>query len=322
MSYRPGDIFYNELITANISGASVNADITPWATLTKNGIDDTSVKVFVNNVDVGRYVMSGVIPNTYTARNSIGVVSSGLFAGILSKTYNFLGVLESSVPDVNVLTVSGVPVSPGMSGSFLADLRYINGGLTSTYQGIAQTGSATSMRLQSNEPSTDNYYQWAYVSLVDGKGVGQQAIVTSYSGSTKDVYVQTPYSNGQWLVVPDNTTKYAFTGLSAVSLEFMQNQLVTSGAGVNFNNFFNSLGKQTSQTVDNFVLGSGGIDSIMIENNVNFRQWASVIGAAIAGSSTISSNNISFYAINNNAITRLTATAVSGARQAVVLFLP
>lgn len=70
------------------------------------------------------------------------------------------------------------------------------------------------------------------------------------------------------------------------------------------------------------TLGSGAWDSIMIENNVNARQALSAMSAVIAGSSTVAGNNIVYFALNNNTITRVTSTAISGARNAIVVLLP
>lgn len=180
MSYRPGDTFYLQFITNNISGAVVSADALPTGVLNRNGFDDFSSKSYVYNIDLGRYGISGLIPPTYNKGDTIGFSVSGYVNGILGKQWLGLGALDSL---------------------YIGDL----------------TGSA--------------------------------GFATAVA-----------------------------TGLS----------------------------------------------NCPIENGVNFKQLASALGAVLAGSSTVnySTNTISYYAMNNNGITRVQSTAVSGARNVVVLFLP
>lgn len=191
MSYRPGDIFYQQFGVTNVSGAAINADSTPTANLVKNGVYDLTPKVFVTNVDLGIYTLSGIIPSTYTKGYSVGVVASGLVGGALTKVPVSLGVLDT-------LFVGDLPGTPGLT--------------------VSVTGSA---------PSTFQV-----------------------------------------------------------------------------------------------TLASGGVDTIMIENNLNLRQAIAIDTAVLAGSSVVNGNNITYYALNNNTITRVQSTAISGARQAIVVFLP
>lgn len=117
MSYRPGDTFYKQVTTFSPSGISTNTDVTPWATLVHNGVDDFTPHLFVTNIDIGRYTVSGVIPSTYSAGSSINVVVSGLVVGNLSKAVVDLDVLIPGVAAV-VLASSGldsVQIEPGVN---------------------------------------------------------------------------------------------------------------------------------------------------------------------------------------------------------------
>lgn len=351
--YRPGDIFYTQFTTNNASGTSINADVTPWGTMNKNGVDDTSVRVFVTNVDIGRYTISGTIPLTYIKGQSTGVIVSGYVSSTLTKQYFNFGQLDSKLvgdtPDVNVVTVSGQLVAPGLSGSITADLRYVNGYPAFSYQGIAQTGGNNYIRLAATESSINDYYKNQYINIVLGKGAYQQAIITSYSGSTRDAYIRTPYSNTQWLTVPDNTSAYVLNGLADVNVISAIPGVTVSVTGQTFSstgsvtvtgivpgitvsvtgsapaNFIgvNAVVPGVTVSVTGIVvMSTGSFDNIRIENGLNARQALSLMASVLAGSSTVTGNNITYYAVNNNTVSRVVSTAVSGARQAIVVFLP
>jgi hypothetical protein len=128
MSYRPGDIFYKQVTTFSPSGISTNTDVTPWATLVHNGVDDFTPHVFVTNVDVGRYTVSGVIPSTYAVGSSINVAVSGLVTGNLSKAVVDLDVL--SAPNSGLFDY--VQIEPGLNArQLLALLGAPIGGVSS-----------------------------------------------------------------------------------------------------------------------------------------------------------------------------------------------
>lgn len=78
----------------------------------------------------------------------------------------------------------------------------------------------------------------------------------------------------------------------------------------------------TNQYAGKLELSLSGVHNIMVEAGINMNQWMSIVGAAIAGSSTINGNTITYYSMNNNNISRINSTAISGARNAIVLFLP
>lgn len=333
--YRPGDIFYHQITTANISGVSTNTDATPLCNMVKNGSDDQSVNIFVNNVDIGRYVISGSIPSNYLKGQSIGVIVSGYISSSLAKQYISLGQLDSKYVgdlvgpggyvDANVVTISGQQVAPGVSGSITSDLRFVNGYQAFSYQGIAQTGGNNYIRLASSESNINDYYKNQYINIVLGKGSYQQAIITSYSGSTRDAYIRTPYPNTQWLTVPDETSAYVLNGLADVNVISAIPGITVGITGSAPTNFIGANAVAPGVTVSVtgvVVMSTGSFDNITIENGLNARQALSLMAAVLAGSSTITGNNITYYAVNNNTISRVVSTAVSGSRQAIVVFLP
>ncbi len=219
MLYSPGDVFYQQFTTVNGSGYTANMDVL-WSTLVKNGMDDLSVKVFTQNVDVGRYTVSGIIPITYPAKTSINLSISGLVNGQVQKRIIKCGSLRSTT-DVNVVSWLNAPVAPlSVSGTVVVDLKFVNTKPATTYDGIAQSGTANTITLSPNDSSMDNLYQNQYISIVGGKGMGQVGIVTSYNGLLKTATVQTPFNNGNWLVIPDQTSQYSFVGLALITNTF------------------------------------------------------------------------------------------------------
>jgi hypothetical protein len=74
---------------------------------------------------------------------------------------------------------------------------------------IAQAGGASSITLSASAVATDNYYNGMVVMLVDGPGVGQSRLITSYVGATRVATL-----NRSWSVNPTATTYYVLTGSS------------------------------------------------------------------------------------------------------------
>ncbi len=107
MGYSPGNIFYQQLTTFNVSGISTNTDVTPWGTMVRNGADDVVPHIFTGNVDIGRYNVSGTIPSTYRLGDSVGIITSGLVGGSLSKSYISLGVMDNQVSNLTSIAVTG-----------------------------------------------------------------------------------------------------------------------------------------------------------------------------------------------------------------------
>ena len=124
--YRPGDNYYQQFNTNNVSGISTNTDSTPWGTLVKNGVDDFTSYVFITNVDIGRYTVSGTIPSTYVYGNYVNLAISGQVAGILSKATLSLGVLDA--------TVNSLPTTVSVTGA--VNVTSINPGVTVSVTGV------------------------------------------------------------------------------------------------------------------------------------------------------------------------------------------
>jgi hypothetical protein len=360
--YQPGSIYYQQFNTNNISGVSTNTDSTPWGTLVKNGVDDFTSKVFVTNVDAGRYTVSGTIPLTYTFGNYVNLAISGQVNGLLSKTTIALGVLDApvntlstsvtvtgvlagvtisvtGVVNANVVTVSGIPIAaPGTSGALITDSRYVNGVPVLSYDGFAQGGTINTIILGSNEPQIDHYYDWASIIIGGGSGLNQMAMIVAYSGAS-----QTAYLDRNWKVTPSAGTPYTFFGYNVVNPKYLDGVAITGGMiATNFASFFRNAGNLTSKIVDNISTTSGtvqanivsispgvlvnltssGVDNVMLENGVNLRQGNSIMTSVLGGVSSGNGNVIWYQAINNPGQNRLSSNANSGIRSSVNYTIP
>ena len=79
--------------------------------------------------------------------------------------------------------------------------------------GTAQGGTATSITLDAEASSTDNFYNGLTVTLTGGTGAGQARTVLDYAGATKVATV------APWATVPDTTTTYAMSGIPQFLIE-------------------------------------------------------------------------------------------------------
>lgn len=87
MAYRSGDVYYKELTTRNLTtGASADADLLPVASANHNGVDDASFVLAVAHLDLGRYMISGVIPSGYSDNDVVNVTVETTVGGITNKT--------------------------------------------------------------------------------------------------------------------------------------------------------------------------------------------------------------------------------------------
>ena len=79
--------------------------------------------------------------------------------------------------------------------------------------GTAQAGTATSITLDAQASSTDNFYNGLTITLTGGAGAGQARTVLDYAGATKVATV------APWATVPDTTTTYAMSGIPQFLIE-------------------------------------------------------------------------------------------------------
>ena len=125
MNYRPGDTFYIGFTTLSTSGASVDADSTPVASLRRNGAVDSAVTVTVTRNDVGDYTASAVLPLTYSGGDSVDLLVTVVISTVTSKIVLRLGALDRTAqavaqvvyrtPKVHFVSMTGDPTYDGLS---------------------------------------------------------------------------------------------------------------------------------------------------------------------------------------------------------------
>lgn len=86
MSRKPGDSYYTEFTTANFStGVAQTADSLPVATANHNGTDDGAFALTVTLIDTGRYKISGTVPSSYAAGDTVIISISATVGGVAGK---------------------------------------------------------------------------------------------------------------------------------------------------------------------------------------------------------------------------------------------
>ena len=74
MYIKPGSNYVGEFSTwVPATSSNIDADALPTATLSRNGVDDVTVGLTVTDKGVGRYSVTGVIPNTYAIGDRIAI---------------------------------------------------------------------------------------------------------------------------------------------------------------------------------------------------------------------------------------------------------
>ena len=95
------------------------------------------------------------------------------------------GTHASGMIPADVRDIAGSAVSTSTAQLGVNVVSYASGQDVATRRGTAQTGAAGSITLDSGASSTDNLYQWQFVAIVGGTGVGQTRLGTGYTGSSK-----------------------------------------------------------------------------------------------------------------------------------------
>jgi hypothetical protein len=108
MPYLSGGDYYGEFTTAHpVTGAAADADATPTATATRDGIDDPSFALTVTHLDVGAYAVAGTVPATYQAGDFVQIRVKVTVAGVEGT-----GVVDRFQIDAPVEVSSAVAYAP------------------------------------------------------------------------------------------------------------------------------------------------------------------------------------------------------------------
>lgn len=113
-----GDLLSLEFTTANYtSGQASDADLLPVATANHNGTDDPAFALTVTSLDTGRYDVTGLVPDTYTAGDSVWITVEASVNGVDAKApigtfvvdvARWGTVLGAEIPDVDAGDVGGL----------------------------------------------------------------------------------------------------------------------------------------------------------------------------------------------------------------------
>lgn len=101
---------------------------------------------------------------------------------------------------------------------YLQQLNTTLAGIYTTFlhplnNGIARTGTTTTIQLADASSSVDSAYNYMRVEIAGGKGQGQARTIMAYTGSSRTATVDA------WDVVPDNTSVYYITGVLNIAIE-------------------------------------------------------------------------------------------------------
>jgi hypothetical protein len=128
----------------------------------------------------------------------------------------------SGSSDVNVISWAGHTVAAtNTNGVPVVDVGYIGGAAVASYTGTAQAGAASTITLQSDEPTTADLYKGRAIEIVDGTGAGQGRFITGYS-TGRVATVNTP-----WVINPDNTSKYSIFDVQDVNVTTWLGEILT-----------------------------------------------------------------------------------------------
>ena len=98
--------------------------------------------------------------------------------------------------------------------------------------GLAQTGSANTITLDSGASATDDIYNGQYIRILAGTGDDQLRTITDYDGTTKVATV-----DKNWVINPDSTSVFAtlpdgHSGREEFFEKWINNKLVMTPTGV------------------------------------------------------------------------------------------
>ena len=96
---------------------------------------------------------------------------------------------------------TGLPAGPRLAQ---ATTTQIQSGLTAIHSGVAQSGTTTTVTLDSGASTTNNIYQTKILAITSGTGSGQQTQIASYTGSSKLAVLNIPFA-----VAPDSTSHFS-----------------------------------------------------------------------------------------------------------------
>lgn len=139
MSFKPGDPYHTQFTTQRFdTGEACDADETPVAVAARNGVDDDTFSLLVEQVATGRYRVSGTIPEDYAAGDVVHTIVTATVNEVPGTAVIDAFVLDGKrLADLHDFDPAAESVIPG--SGLLSQLEAI-GAQTSDIKLIAQAG--------------------------------------------------------------------------------------------------------------------------------------------------------------------------------------
>lgn len=91
--------------------------------------------------------------------------------------------------------------------------------------GVAQSGSLSTIQLNTAASALDNYYNRMFVLIENGTGEGQARLIASYTGTTRTATVAR-----NWITAPDATSRYVILPFGSVKVSDIDADAVNASA--------------------------------------------------------------------------------------------
>lgn len=324
-----GDTIYLRFFVHSAAGALVNADSTPTVDWTEDGAAAATTGVTISNVTTGEYKAAVDLSNAafevgkwyeFSAKATVGGVTS---QQSLTRFYLLAAPSSDGVPDVNVIKWRNVQPAGLTANGYVqtALLRWLTddsagtpealaGGRVASFDALelrrktAQSGTATTLRLDASASAVDDFYNNTLVVIVSGTGAGQFRMITDYVGATKDATVVT------WATTPDNTSVFAIFAVPATT--------ATLGAGAITSTTFaaNSI-TAAALAADAASEIATAVGAASVEGSATLFDLVRLLVGVICGTVADFESDTQAYRSLNGTKTRLTVTTDASGRIAI-----
>ena len=110
------------------------------------------------------------------------------------------------------------PYASDGNGDRKSTLQYRGFKATNEVTGSAQGGSGTTITLQANSSSINDYYNNFKIEMTSGNCLGQTAFITDYNGTTKVASINKTWSNSQTPSSGDEYKIFSFSNLGEIQV--------------------------------------------------------------------------------------------------------
>lgn len=206
------------IFTRDMTGTGANAGVVQWRATSSDGTNISTDRILCEYTSIAE--SSGLILHSGVAQaGASNTITLDTGANATDDFYNHTRIVISSgtgqeqerlIVDYNgttkVATIAPPWITtPDSTSAFEVEpgLAHAETGWATIKVGLAAAGASTTITLDSNASSTDDYYNNDLVYIDAGTGEGQLRVITDYNGTTKVATVHTA-----WAVTPDTTSEY------------------------------------------------------------------------------------------------------------------